>query len=396
MNPRLEQLHTYPFQKLAELKQGLQPAADLEHIALSIGEPKHTPPDFCATVLQDNLSGLSRYPSTQGSSALREAIASWLTQRFQLQDTALDPDRHILPVNGTREALFAIAQCVVDASRSARVLMPNPFYQIYEGAALLAGAQPYYLNCMTENDFIPNLDEVPATVWRDCQLFYLCSPGNPTGVVLSVNHLRQILDLADRYDFVIAADECYSEIYQDPQHPPLGLLQACTQLGRDDFSRCLVFNSLSKRSNLPGLRSGFVAGNADLIKAFLQYRTYHGGAMSLMVQALSCAAWQDEVHVQKNRALYRAKFAAVLEILNPTLGLHQPQAGFFLWPNVAQDDTEFTRKLFTEQHITVLPGQFLSRTMNGINPGYGHVRMALVAEQAQCVSAARRIKAFLG
>lgn len=396
MNPNLAKLHPYPFEKLADLKAGLTPPPALTHIAWSIGEPKHAAPAFVADKMLNALdSALSQYPPTRGSSDLRAAIAGWATRRYRLVPGSLDPERHILPVNGTREALFAFAQCIVDSSKDARVLMPNPFYQIYEGAALLAGAAPYYLNCSQETALLPDIDAVPEQVWHDCQLLYLCSPGNPSGRVMPVPMLRDLIEKADRYDFILASDECYSEIYFDDSKPPPGLLQVCAELGRDDFHRCVVFNSLSKRSNLPGLRSGFVAGDADIIAAFLLYRTYHGGAMPPATQAVSTVVWQDEEHVRTNRELYRRKFDAVLDILAPVMMLTPPDAGFFLWPQLDSDDTIFAQQLFARQNVTVLPGSFLSREINAINPGSGHVRMALVASFDECLEAARRIRAFI-
>lgn len=394
MNPDLNSLQAYPFEKLRHLKADIQAPADLEPIFLSIGEPKHSVPEFIQHTLIEHLSGLGRYPLTKGSDSLREAIAAWLCQRYGLP--AIDAAQQILPVNGTREALFAIAQAVVDRSQAdALVCMPNPFYQIYEGGALLAGAQPYFLNCTAENDFLPDLDAVPAAIWQRCQLFYICSPGNPTGAVMDTARLQRLINLAEQYDFVIAADECYSEIYRDEQQPPPGLLQVAHEMGRTGFQHCVSFNSLSKRSNVPGLRSGFVAGDAKVLQQFLLYRTYHGCAMSLPVQAASAAAWQDEAHVVENRGLYREKFTAVYEILNPVLKLSLPPAGFFLWPETAMSDTDFTRELFAKAHITVLPGSYLSRDTEQGNPGSQHVRMALVAELKECVTAAQRIADLL-
>ncbi len=395
MNPDLDRLQPYPFARLAALKAGIEPPADKPHIALSIGEPKHPAPEIALRALREHLGELANYPLTRGSDALRQAIAEWLQQRFQLPDASIDPQRHVLPVNGTREALFAIAQAVVERRPGARVLMPNPFYQIYEGAALLAGAEPYYLDCRPENGYLPDLEAVPEAVWRDCQLLYICSPGNPTGAVMPEAYLQAVIALAERHDFVIAADECYSEIYPDEAQPPAGLLSAAAAMGRDDYRRCLVFHSLSKRSNLPGLRSGFVAGDAELIAQFLRYRTYHGCAMAPPAQAASIAAWGDERHVGENRQRYREKFAAVLDILAPVLDVEPPQAGFYLWARTPGDDAGFARDLFARQHVTVLPGSFLSRDHQGGNPGRGHVRLALVADTAECVEAARRIRHFI-
>ncbi len=394
MNPLLAALQPYPFERLAALKADLTPPSDKTPIVLSIGEPQHAVPDFVAPLL--TTTGLSTYPPTKGSLALRETIAQWLIRRFALPPDSLDPQRHILPVNGTREALFAFAQAVIDPqSTNPLVVMPNPFYQIYEGAALLAGAQPYFLNTTAATGFLPDYDAVPEVIWQRCQLVYLCSPANPTGTVTPLSMLHDLMAKADRYDFVIAADECYCELYMDETQPPVGLLQACAQFGRTDYRRCVVFHSLSKRSNLPGLRSGFVAGDADILRQFLHYRTYHGCAMSPLVQAISQAAWSDETHVVENRALYRQKFAAVLDILSPVLDLTLPDGGFYLWPQCPISDVAFARQLFTQQHVTVLPGTYLARQAHGHNPGQQRVRIALVAPLATCVDAARRIRDLL-
>lgn len=396
MKPELADLHPYPFEKLALLKADITPPAELSSIMLSIGEPKHRPPSFVLQQLQDALAQISAYPSTKGTPALRTSIVNWLTRRFQLEPNSLNADHHVLPVNGTREALFAFAQVTINPNQpNPTVLMPNPFYQIYEGAALLAGATPVYLSCNEANHHLPDIDQVPATTWQDCQLLYLCSPGNPCGAVYSLAQLQRLIELADRYDFIIASDECYSEIYLDESTPPTGLLQACQTLGRNDYQRCIVFHSLSKRSNLPGLRSGFVAGDKEVLSAFLKYRTYHGCAMPLPTQMASTAAWQDEQHVVANRQKYREKFAAVKDILGDTLTLEIPDGGFYLWLKTPIDDIEFAQQLFAQQNITVLPGQFLSRSVEGHNPGQNRVRIALVAEVAECVEAAQRIKRFL-
>jgi len=394
MNRDLDQLQPYPFEKLNALKAGITPPAK-PHIALSIGEPKHAAPQLVKQVLIEQLQHLSTYPNSKGLPELRKAIAAWCSRRFEL-DGALDAETQVLPVSGTREALFAFAQTVVDRTQpNPLVLCPNPFYQIYEGAAYLSGTQPHFLNCIAAKQFQPDFDAVPAAVWQRCQLLYLCSPGNPTGAVADAATLKKLIALADQYDFVIASDECYSEIYFDESHPPLGLLQVCKQLGRDDYRRCVVFHSLSKRSNVPGLRSGFVAGDADILKKFLLYRTYHGCAMPVHVQLASVAAWNDEQHVVDNRRLYRQKFDAVLEILDGVLDVSKPEAGFYLWAATPGDDTEFARELFRAQNVTVLPGQFLARASNGINPGYGRVRMALVATVEECVEAAKRVRRFV-
>ena len=391
MNPDLDRLQPYPFERLARLFAGAQPPLDVEHIALSIGEPQHPAPSFVAEALTQHLHSLARYPLTKGSDALRASIAGWLQRRFGLR--RIDPATQVIPVNGTREALFAFAQAVVDRSKPAPlVAMPNPFYQIYEGAALLAGAEPYFLNVGAENGLLPDFDAVPDEVWRRCQLLYLCSPGNPTGAVADLATLKRLIALAQRHDFLIAADECYSEIYPDEANPPPGLLQAAEQLGIDDHARCIVFHSLSKRSNLPGLRSGFVAGDAGVLARFLRYRTYHGCAMPPPTQAASIAAWDDERHVVDNRSRYRDKFTAVLEILSPVLEVAAPEAGFYLWPQTPVDDERFARELFARHHLTVLPGRYLSRDTAAGNPGIGRVRMALVAELDDCIEAAQRIR----
>lgn len=327
---------------------------------------------------------------------LREAICNWLLNRFKLPSTALSPDEHILPVCGTREGLFAIAQCIVDRHKERPlVIIPNPFYQIYEGAALLAGAQPWYLNCVVENNFLPAFDLVPPEVWERCQLVYLCSPGNPTGAVQTEQSLAELLRLADEHDFIVAADECYSEIYLQENRAPLGLLEAAARNSRPNFRRCLVFHSLSKRSNLPGMRSGFVAGDAELIEKFLRYRTYHGCSMALYTQAASRVAWSDETHVRSNRALYREKFDAVLEILSTIIEIRRPDAGFYLWPQLPGDDVAFARGLLADQNVIVLPGSFLAREAAGLNPGYCHARIALVASLEECIEAAIRIRNYM-
>lgn len=395
MNPNLKRLQPYPFEKLAALKAGVTPPADLRHIALSIGEPKHPAPDFVKQVLADNLDQLAIYPSTKGLDELRDTIAQWATRRFKLPPGTLTGARHVLPVNGTREAIFSLTQAVIDPTRPALVVSPNPFYQIYEGAAFLAGAQPHFLPCLEANGLIPDFDAVPEQIWERCQILFLCSPGNPTGAVIPMETLKTLIALADRHDFIIASDECYSEIYPDEQAPPPGLLEACAALGRDDYRRCVVFHSLSKRSNLPGLRSGFVAGDAELLKSYLSYRTYHGSAMPIQHQWASIAAWQDEAHVRTNRDAYRAKFDAVLTRLSPLMKVRQTDAGFYLWPETPVEDTVFARKLFAQQNVTVLPGSYLSREVDGINPGANHVRMALVAPLDECIEAADRICRFV-
>jgi N-succinyldiaminopimelate aminotransferase len=395
MNNALNQLQPYPFEKLRALLAGVQPAADQRPIALSIGEPKHRSPAFVAQALADNLDQMAVYPTTLGLPALRQAISGWCERRFGVPAGWLDPARHVLPVNGTREALFAFTQTVVEREANGLVISPNPFYQIYEGAAFLAGAQPHYLPCLDSNGFNPDFDAVPVQTWQRCQILFLCSPGNPTGALVPMDTLKKLIALADEHDFVIAADECYSELYFDEDAPPPGLLSACAELGRSDFKRCVVFHSLSKRSNLPGLRSGFVAGDADILKAFLLYRTYHGCAMPVQTQLASIAAWNDEQHVRDNRTLYREKFDAVLDILGPVLDVQRPDGGFYLWPKVPMDDASFTRELFEQQHVTVVPGSYLSREVDGLNPGAQRVRLALVAPLAECIEAAVRIREFV-
>jgi len=395
MNPDLNKLHPYPFEKLLKLKQGTQPPQDKPHIALSIGEPKHPPPHIALQQITTHLHTMGSYPLSKGTAELRQAIAQWLCRRFGLHTGTVDPEAHIIPVSGTREALFAFAQAVVDRAANPVVLMPNPFYQIYEGAVLLSGAEPVYLNTTAETQFIPDFNRVPQSVWQRCQLVYICSPGNPTGAVMQEAQLQQLIQLADRYDFIIASDECYSEIYFDEQNPPLGLLQVAHNMGRTDYRRCVVFHSLSKRSNVPGMRSGFVAGDAQVIKKFLLYRTYHGCALPLFVQSASTALWSDEQHVLDNRELYRQKFAQVLSVLRPVMNVEHPQAGFYLWPETPCDDEQFTRDLFNQQNVTVLPGSYLSRQSDGINPGKNRVRIALVASIEECLEAANRIKEFI-
>jgi N-succinyldiaminopimelate aminotransferase len=379
---------------MAKLHAGVTPPEGLAAIRLSLGEPKHPTPGFIGEALLEHLHGLSLYPATRGSLQLRETIANWLGTRFALPPGSLDPDRQVLPVNGTREALFAIAQCLIDPASQPLVLMPNPFYQIYEGAALLAGAEPGFINCTPASDYLPDFDAVSDEDWERCQLLYVCTPGNPTGQILAIDALQALIERAERHDFTIVSDECYSEIYQDDAAPPPGLLQAAAAMGNEQFKHCLVFHSLSKRSNAPGLRSGFVAGDAELIEPFFRYRTYHGSAMPPATQDASIRAWQDEVHVVENRQLYRDKFAAVTDILSPVLDLKTPPASFYLWPRTPIDDQIFARQLLAEQNIIVLPGSYLSRDTENGNPGKDHVRMALVAPLDECIDAAQRIRTF--
>ncbi len=395
MNPGLRNLHAYPFERLTTLLEGAT-AANKSAISLAIGEPKHPTAEFILDALRSNVADVAYYPTTKGTVELRTSIANWLCRRFSLPQESIDPEKNVLPVTGTREALFAIAQTVIgEQVETPIVILPNPFYQIYEGAALLAGAEPYYLNCTEENNFIPDFASVPENIWQRCQLVYLCSPGNPSGAVVNQSHVKQLLDLAEKYDFIIASDECYSEIYQIEEEPPIGLLECANNLGNGEYKRCLVFHSLSKRSNLPGLRSGFVAGDSDLITHFLRYRTYHGCAMPLHVQKTSIAAWNDETHVKENRDKYREKFSRFCDILSPVLGMTPPSASFYLWPKLPESDTDFARKLYTSENIKVLPGSFLSRDINSVNPGENRIRIALVAEVEECVEAANRIKQFI-
>lgn len=395
MNRDLSLLQPYPFEKLTALKAEVSPPADLEHIALSIGEPKHPAPPFVTECLIDNIDKLANYPTTKGLPELREAIANWCTDRFQLNPGTLTADDNVLPVNGTREAIFAFTQAAVNRAPDALVISPNPFYQIYEGAAYLAGAEPYYLNCLPENGFIPDYDAVPEDVWQRCQLLFLCSPSNPTGAVTDLDTLKKLIALSDKYDFIVASDECYSEIYLDEDNAPVGLLQACAELGRDDYKNCIVMHSLSKRSNLPGLRSGFVAGDASLLKPFLSYRTYHGCSMPIQHQLASIAAWGDEDHVLDNRDQYRHKFDAVIRILEPVMDVKRPDASFYLWAKTPIADDKFAQGLFASQNVTVLPGRYLSRETEGQLPGAGFVRMALVATVEECVEAANRIREYV-
>lgn len=393
MNPDLARLQPYPFERLRQLKRDLPPFAGKE-VALSVGEPKHAPPAFVLQSLAESLPELSRYPTTQGTRELREAIAQWLQRRFAL--TQVDPDTQVLPVNGTREALFAFTQCVADRSRDDNlVVTPNPFYQIYEGASYLAGLQPWFYNTTADTDYVPDFEAIPDSVWARCQLVFVCSPSNPSGAVVSEAALQKLINKAEAFDFVIASDECYSEIYLKEDAPPVGLLQAAHAMGNTDFKRCVAFHSLSKRSNLPGMRSGFIAGDAELLRPFLLYRTYHGCSMPVPVQMASALAWSDEDHVRDNRREYQRKFAAVLDILNTTLDVRQPDASFYLWPQLPVDDETFTRALYRDHGLSVLPGSYLSREAHGINPGRDHVRIALVAPFADCVRGAEQIRQTL-
>ena len=393
MNPQLARLQPYPFERLRALFAGVTPNAARRPINLSLGEPKHPTPPLILEALAAGAKDLANYPTTAGPPALREAIAAWLSRRHALG--TLDPATQVLPVLGSREALFAFGQTVIDASRvGATVVVPNPFYQIYEGAALLAGATPHCVNSIAENGYAPRWDEVPVSVWARTQLLYVCSPDNPTGRVMSLRDWQALFELSDRHDFIIAADECYSEVYFDEANPPLGSLAAADALGRAGYPRLLVFGSLSKRSNAPGMRSGYVAGDAALIKAFLLYRTYHGSAMSPAVAAASIAAWNDETHVRANRAKYAEKFARLAPRVAAVYPAAPPDAAFYLWARVADDDAEFARRLYAEEALTVLPGSYLAREAGGVNPGRGYVRIALVAELDECAEAVDRLVRF--
>lgn len=398
MNPNLAKLHPYPFEKLRQLFAGVTPNPNLREIRLSIGEPQHETPPFIKEALTAGLSGLANYPTTLGLPALRQAIAAWLQRRYALD--GVDPEREIIPVNGSREALFAFTQALIDPTAKALqdeaplVVSPNPFYQIYEGATYLAGADLRFLNTLPENDYAFDFDSLSDAEWRRVQLMFVCSPGNPTGKVLNLEDWKRLFSLSDKYGFVIASDECYSEIFFDEAKPPLGGLQAARQLGRS-FERLVMFSSLSKRSNVPGMRSGFVAGDAAILKDFLLYRTYHGGAMSPAVQMASVAAWNDEAHVIDNRRQYREKFEAVTPLLAGPLGARMPDASFYHWVRTPVSDTEFARALYADYNVVVLPGSFIARASHGINPGAGCVRIALVAPLEECLEAAGRIQQFV-
>ncbi|WP_292996259.1 succinyldiaminopimelate transaminase [Nitrosomonas sp.] len=394
MNPNLNQLQPYPFQKLRQLFEGVIRNTALHPIDLQIGEPKHATPDFIRHAMIDNLDGLSTYPTTLGTPALRNSIAAWINRRFNLP--GINPDTEIIPVNGSREALFSFAQAVIDPRAShPAVVCPNPFYQIYEGAALLAGATPYFINTLPENHFKLDYSQLTDTVWSRTQLIYVCSPNNPTGGVMKLDEWRELFALSDRYGFVIASDECYSEIYFDETDPPLGALDAAQRLGRSGFSRLVVFNSLSKRSNVPGLRSGYAAGDATLLEKFLLYRTYHGSAMNPAAQAASAAAWSDEAHVVENRRLYAQKFSSSIALLSDTMAVQMPDAGFYLWIKTPVSDTESTKRLYQDYNVTVLPGSYLARDAHGMNPGKDYVRIALVASPQECIEAMNRIKSLV-
>jgi N-succinyldiaminopimelate aminotransferase len=394
MNPRLERLLPYPFERLRALLADVE-APRLEPIPLHIGEPRHPAPDFVVNCLRDAIAtGIDSYPAIAGLPALREAAAAWLCRRFSLPPTSIDPATMVIPVAGTREALFSFALATLDANADALLAIPNPGYQIYEGAALLAGAEPLYLTCDAGNGYVPDLEAVSASAWNRCELLYLCTPANPTGQVLEREYLARALELAERYDFIVASDECYSELYLDETNPPPGLLEVAYGQGRRAFERCVVFHSLSKRSNVPGLRSGFVAGDKSILAPYAKYRSYHGVALPIAAQRASIAAWQDETHVRRNRERYRAKFKAVVPILSEAFDVAMPPATFYLWLAVGADDETFTRELFAATHVTVLPGSYMSRPSRGSNPGAGRVRVSLVATEPACAEAARRMVAF--
>jgi N-succinyldiaminopimelate aminotransferase len=395
MNPLLDELQPYPFERFNALLDGVKSSASQPLIAWSLGEPRHEAPDFLVSQMQEGdiiRRGFGTYPPTRGLPELRESIAEFLARRYQLPRKP-DPESQVLPVNGTREALFAFAQAVIDPAGGGITMMPNPFYQIYEGAALLAGTRPWFLNCTASNGFLPDFSTVPDSVWRDCRLLYICSPGNPTGAVMDIECLKQVVTLAQQHDFIVASDECYSEIYLDETMPPPGVLQAASELGLDGFDRCIAFNSLSKRSNLPGMRSGYVAGDADILAGFLKYRTYHGSAMPVHHQLLSTLAWQDDEHVLQNRRLYREKIFAVKAILDPVWPMDVPEAGFYFWPETPIPDQDLAVRLIELANVKVLPGSFLSRDTTTGNPGENRVRIALVATMQECVEAAERIAA---
>ncbi len=395
MDANLNKLQPYPFEKLRVLFNQANVNQALSNINLSIGEPKSPTPAFIQQAMVDHLATLANYPKTKGEPFLRESIAKWLCKRFSLDPSSIHPEDNILPVNGTREALFAIAQTVIDDNGSARVITPNPFYQIYEGAAYLAGAEPVYIDFSVIDGDIPGIDQVSHNTWQQTQLIYICTPSNPTGDILPQASLKKLIALAHKFDFIIASDECYSEIYIDENHPPQGLLQAAQAMGDEHYQRCLAFYSLSKRSNSPGLRSGFVAGDAGIIAEFLKYRTYHGCAMPISTQYASAAAWDDELHVQANRQRYQQSFDLVINTLASHTDIVRPQAGFYLWLPTPIDDEQFALELYSQQNVTVLPGKYLARTVNNHNPGANRVRIALVATPEECQSAANRITTYI-
>lgn len=392
MNPYLSQLHAYPFEKLRTLLEGVTAPAPEETIALSIGEPKHSLPAFVQTIMQSSWQHLNCYPKTKGTDALRTAIAQWQSQRAGLTNPSLDPQTQVLPVSGTREALFSFAQAMLDSSQSQKsVGMPNPFYQIYEGAAIMAGCEPLYINCLPSTDYQPDFDSLTDAQWDSLQLLFICNPHNPTGTNFSLETLCMLVEKAQKHNFILVGDECYSEIYLEEQNPPVSLLTACAQLGINDFNNCVVMNSLSKRSSLAGLRSGFVAGDAKVLKEYLRYRTYHGCTLSPIADQISTAAWSDEKHVLENRAQYQEKLLAAYQALQPHANLPKPVGGFCLWLPTPADDRDFTKSLYSHENVLVLPGQYLARTAKGHNPGQGHVRIALVAESKICLEGIERV-----
>lgn len=396
MNRRLDRLQPYPFERLGALLEGVSANPAKNFIPLSLGEPRHEAADFLIEAYGDADTvrhGLATYPPTKGLPELRGAIATFINRRFHLDVAPIDPETQVLPVNGTREALFAIAQAVIDPDTPSTTLMPNPFYQIYEGATLLAGSEPVYVPCPAEQDFKPDFASVTDAEWSRCAALYLCTPGNPTGAVMSIAELQAVIRKSDEYGFVIVSDECYSELYD--AEPPPGLLEAAAAMGRTDYRNCIAVNSLSKRSNLPGLRSGYAAGDAQIIERFLLYRTYHGSAMPVHNQLLSTLAWRDEAHVEANRKLYRQKYDAVAEVLGNVWPMATPTAGFYLWPETPVDDETFTVRLLETENIKVVPGSYLGRQRDGYNPGSHRVRMALVATLDECVEAARRLRGFI-
>jgi len=397
MNPSLEQLKPYPFERLDELLTQIHPPSSLHHIALSVGEPSYSSSKFITQKLKENIELIQYYPTAQGIPELRSAIQQWLVNRYHLNPESIDSESHILPVNGIREALFSFAQAAVDPTqKDPLVMMSNPFYQIYEGAAIIANATPVFLATTPENDFLPEFSRVPDTYWKDCQIVYICSPGNPTGKIYNRHKFYELMTLSMKHDFIIASDECYSEIYNDEDNPPTGLLEMAQDFGNTEYKNCIIFNTLSKRSNVSGLRSGFVAGDEEIISQYLKYRTYHGSSMPLPTQYASIECWKDEEHVKENRESYRRKFKEVLEILSPVLEIEAPEATFYLWVKLpTQDDEKFAQDLYRLQNVTVLPGSYLSRVTGSKNPGTGYVRIALVASLDDCIEAAKRIRAFI-
>ena len=395
MHPNLLKLQAYPFERLRDTLADISPPAELTHLSFSVGEPKHRFPEFLGQILDVSIHGLSYYPSMKGTESFRQSAADWLVRRYGLASSAIDINANILPINGSREGLFAFTQFRVDPTKNPLVITSNPFYQIYEGAAIIAGAKIKLIDSLSENNFSPNFEGITKSEWKQCQILHLCSPNNPTGTVMSTEQISDAIELALEHDFTIVSDECYSEIYLHEDSPPPGLLQVCKNVGNDTFKNCIVFHSLSKRSNVPGLRSGIVTGDAELIRNFLRFRTYHGSSMSQTVQLISAALWRDEEHVVKNRTLYRDKFSAVTKILEPMMSFPDPKASFYLWPKTPIDDVKMTRDLFSTQNLTVLPGQFMSRTSDGTNPGKNRLRLALVAPVDECIEGATRIASYI-